>query len=154
MWRRTACHFLYRALDKPPGQTPFNVDINSLLMLVHCCLDWNQQEPRHGGGRDAGRQWKVNQPPPLFPSGPAGFVLEQNELLTVAFWSCFSSVSTSKGKERCDERSPLTGSFHGDGTTVYLNFTWSILVFLVWPVSVESSLILTRAYRLLYVVKL
>lgn len=65
---------------------------------------------------------KVNQPPPLFPSGPAGFVLEQNELLTVAFWSCFSSVSTPKGKEHFAERSPLTASFHSDSKTVYRNF--------------------------------
>lgn len=66
---------------------------------------------------------KVNQPPPLFPSGPAGFVLEQNELLTVAFWPCFFlSVSTSKGKEHCAERSPLTASFHSGSRTVYANF--------------------------------
>lgn len=79
-------------------------------MLTHCCWEWNQQEPRGGGEWDAGKQWKVNQPPPLFPSGPAGFVLEQNELLTAAFWLYFSSVSTSKGKEHCAERSPSTGS--------------------------------------------
>lgn len=109
-------------------------------MPTHRCCDWNQQERRGGGGWDAGKPWKVNQPPPLFPSGPAGFVLEQNELLTVAFWSCFSSVSTSKGKEHCAERSPLTGSFHSDSTTVHMNFFFfSLSLFLVflsfWPLS-------------------
>lgn len=81
---------------------------NTLLLRLE------SQEPRGGGGWDAARQWKVNQLPPLFPSGPAGFVLEQDELLTVAFWSCFSSVSTSKGKERSVERSPLAGLFRSN----------------------------------------
>lgn len=65
-------------------------------------------EPREhgvGGVTVSGERWIGAQLP---PSVPAGFVLELNELLMVAFWSCFSSVSTSKGKEQPAKSSPLT----------------------------------------------
>lgn len=77
----------------------------------YTCWDPNQPELRGGKRWDAEKQWKVNELPALFPSGPAGFVLEQDELLTVAFWSCFSLVSISKGREHCANQSPMTGCF-------------------------------------------
>lgn len=74
----------------------------------------------------------MNQLPALFSRSPAGFVLEQDELLTVAFWSCFSLASISKGREYEANRSPLTGCCYCRQENYYCCFCKTFYPFLMF----------------------